>query len=306
MSLLKCSALCVVLALAAPYDAVAQSTPDVSARFVKPPKPGTKKRVTVQIAPRANPAVLPPPEAPPSDAPGSLPQDVAAVAPSKPGPRFAWFWEKIAPGGGEGIGPGRLEPALAALRDAPEAAQVAAPRMQVLQEIAARHGASLLRHSVGTDVSPALALAVIAVESGGKADAVTRVGAEGLMQLMPDTAEKLGVSDSFDADQNIRGGIAFLHALMQAYRGDPVLVLAGYNAGQTAVADAGGVPDFAETRDYVPKRADGRQGRVAQPPKARTCASARNHIRNTAPGFMMPTGSSAVLIARIASSLAGS
>lgn len=73
------------------------------------------------------------------------------------------------------------------------------------------------------------------------------------MQLMPDTAAKLGVADSFDPDENIKGGIAFLDALMRAYGGDPVLVLAGYNAGQTAVANAGGVPPFAETRDYVPK-----------------------------------------------------
>ncbi|MHA6325174.1 lytic transglycosylase domain-containing protein [Roseivivax sp. CAU 1753] len=251
MSLVKFSALCVALTLAAPLDAVAQSETGMSARFVKPPKPGTSKRITVQIAPRANPAVLPPPETGTADP--EMPQDVVAVTPAKPGGRYGWFWQKIAASTAEASGPGRLEPALAALKAAPEAARVSAPRMQVLQDIAASHGSSLLRHSVGTRVSPALALAVMAVESGGKVDAVSRVGAEGLMQLMPDTARKLGVADSFDPDQNIRGGIVFLDALMVAYRGDPVLVLAGYNAGQTAVAEAGGVPDFAETRDYVPK-----------------------------------------------------
>nr|WP_234990180.1 lytic transglycosylase domain-containing protein [Roseivivax lentus] len=232
----------------------AAANPDFSARFVKPPAPGTKKRVTVQIAPRANPAVMPPPErraeeaAPDSDSAGAAP----GAAPAPTG-RYGWFWQAVAASGDAGTGPGRLEPALSALKSGPGGARVDAPRVQTLQDIAARYGTALLRHSVGTEVSPALALAVMAVESGGRADAVSRVGAEGLMQLMPDTAEKLGVADSFDPDQNIKGGISFLDALMQAYGGDPVLVLAGYNAGQTAVAEAGGVPPFAETRDYVPK-----------------------------------------------------
>ena len=77
----------------------------------------------------------------------------------------------------------------------------------------------------------ALVLAVITVESAGKADAISGAGAEGLMQLMPDTAARFGVSDSFDADQNILGGVKYLDWLMGEFEHDPILVLAGYNAG---------------------------------------------------------------------------
>ena len=106
---------------------------------------------------------------------------------------------------------------------------------------------------MGTKVSPALALAVIAVESAGRSDAVSTAGAEGLMQLMPATAARFDVADSFDARQNIRGGIRYLDWLMGRFDGDPILALAGYNAGEGAVTRHGGVPPFAETRDYVPK-----------------------------------------------------
>jgi len=102
-------------------------------------------------------------------------------------------------------------------------------------------------------VSPALALAVIAVESGGRADAVSHAGAEGLMQLMPAAAERFGVTDRKNAKESIQGGVKYLDRLMQDFDGDPVMVLAGYNAGENAVRKHGGVPPFAETRDYVPK-----------------------------------------------------
>jgi soluble lytic murein transglycosylase-like protein len=130
---------------------------------------------------------------------------------------------------------------------------VAAPRLQVLQDIASERGIDILTASVGTDVSPALVLAVIAVESAGKTGAVSRVGAEGLMQLMPDTARRFGVEDAFDSAQNIRGGVSYLNWLMAEFDRDPILVLAGYNAGEGAVRSHAGVPPFAETRDYVPK-----------------------------------------------------
>ena len=110
-----------------------------------------------------------------------------------------------------------------------------------------------MRETVGTRVSPALVLAVMAVESGGRVDAVSRAGAQGLMQLMPATAARFGVSDAFDADQNVAGGVAFLDLLVGMFDGDPILVLAGYNAGENSIADNNGVPPYAETRDYVPK-----------------------------------------------------
>jgi soluble lytic murein transglycosylase-like protein len=94
---------------------------------------------------------------------------------------------------------------------------------------------------------------VIAVESAGQPDAVSGAGAQGLMQLMPDTAARFGVTDSLDAVQNIKGGVAYLDWLMGNFDGDPILVLAGYNAGEGSVRDNAGVPPFAETRAYVPK-----------------------------------------------------
>jgi soluble lytic murein transglycosylase-like protein len=102
-------------------------------------------------------------------------------------------------------------------------------------------------------VSPALVLAVIAVESSGRVDAVSHKGAQGLMQLIPATAERFGVEDAGEAAQNIRGGVAYLDWLMAEFGQDAVLALAGYNAGENAVKRNDGVPPFAETRAYVPK-----------------------------------------------------
>jgi soluble lytic murein transglycosylase-like protein len=73
------------------------------------------------------------------------------------------------------------------------------------------------------------------------------------MQLIPATAERFGVSDSTDPVQNIKGGVAYLDWLMKEFDNDPVMVLAAYNAGEGAVRNNGGVPPYAETRDYVPK-----------------------------------------------------
>ena len=237
---------------AAPVWSQDQSAPhpfaDFSAKRVKPPKPG-EKRITVQIAPRANPAV-PPPYAP---AASPAPQTVAVGAAALPASAsYAWFWTTVSPKL-EDTGPGRLQPALVALGNGPAGATVAAPRLQLLQEIAAGHGRTLLLETASTQVSPALALAVIAVESAGRADAVSGAGAQGLMQLMPDTATRFGVADSLDPAQNIKGGVAFLDFLMTKFDGDPILVLAGYNAGENSIGANDGVPPYAETRDYVPK-----------------------------------------------------
>ena len=102
-------------------------------------------------------------------------------------------------------------------------------------------------------VVAALALAVISVESAGRSDAVSHAGAAGLMQLIPATAERFGVVDRMDPSDNIRGGVAYLDWLMGQFGGDPLMVLAAYNAGENAVRGAGGVPAYAETRNYVPK-----------------------------------------------------
>ncbi|MBP1755773.1 MAG: hypothetical protein H6Q59_2171 [Firmicutes bacterium] len=90
-------------------------------------------------------------------------------------------------------------------------------------------------------------------ESGFKPDAVSRCGAQGVMQLMPATAKSLGVTDSFDAEQNIMGGAKYIAGLMKKYNGNTKFALAAYNAGSGNVKKYGGIPPFEETQNYVKK-----------------------------------------------------
>jgi soluble lytic murein transglycosylase-like protein len=99
-------------------------------------------------------------------------------------------------------------------------------------------------------VPPALVKAVIAAESRFDSAAVSRAGALGLMQLMPETARQLGVDDPFRPDENVRGGTRYLRAMLDRY-GDMSRALAAYNAGPTVVDQYRGVPPYPETRDYV-------------------------------------------------------
>jgi hypothetical protein len=92
---------------------------------------------------------------------------------------------------------------------------------------------------------------VMAVESGYNPRAVSPKMAAGLMQLMPETAARLGVRDRFDPGENVRGGAAYLRMLLNTFRGDLTLALAAYNAGETAVLTHGGIPPYAETANYV-------------------------------------------------------
>jgi hypothetical protein len=102
-------------------------------------------------------------------------------------------------------------------------------------------------------VSPDLVKAVIQVESEFDRQAVSSKGARGLMQLMPATARRLGVFDAFDPRQNIFGGVQYLRMLLDLFQGDVSLALAGYNAGENAVARYRGIPPFRETQGYVNK-----------------------------------------------------
>ncbi|MBV9306435.1 MAG: lytic transglycosylase domain-containing protein [Acidobacteriaceae bacterium] len=100
-------------------------------------------------------------------------------------------------------------------------------------------------------LSPALLRSVIKHESAFRPCAISVKGAQGLMQLMPSTAEQFGVIDPFDPKQNIRGGAAFLRQLLNRYGGDLKLALSAYNAGTGRVEASGGVPDLLETQSYV-------------------------------------------------------
>jgi hypothetical protein len=112
----------------------------------------------------------------------------------------------------------------------------------LVQEAAAREG-----------ISADLVRAVIRTESAFDHLAVSSAGARGLMQLMPDAARRFGVTNLFDPQDNIKGGVKYLRVLLKQFQGDVALTVAAYNAGEGAVARYGAVPPYRETRDYVRK-----------------------------------------------------
>jgi soluble lytic murein transglycosylase-like protein len=109
----------------------------------------------------------------------------------------------------------------------------------------------IARHSDAQNLDPKLVRALIQAESGYNVKAVSNKGAIGLMQLMPDTASELNVQNPYDPDQNIQGGTKYLRQMIDHFAGKVELAIAAYNAGPGAVEKHGGIPPFAETRDYV-------------------------------------------------------
>lgn len=102
-------------------------------------------------------------------------------------------------------------------------------------------------------VDEKLVLSIISVESNFENVATSNKGAQGLMQLIPDTAERFNVKNAYNASQNIKGGVAYLRWLLAYYKGDVALTIAAYNAGEGAVNKYKGIPPFAETKLYVKK-----------------------------------------------------
>lgn len=143
-----------------------------------------------------------------------------------------------------------------------------------LHEILAREGQT---HNLDVD----LLASVVKAESGGNPHALSHAGARGLMQLMPGTANDLGVQDSYKPDQNVRGGSTYLDALLVHYRDNMALALAAYNAGPEAVDKYHGIPPYHETRVYVARVIHEFNRRVvAREAQAKTSASQSNAMQN--------------------------
>ena len=132
-------------------------------------------------------------------------------------------------------------------------------------------------------IKPQFVLAIIAVESNFNVAALSAKNAQGLMQLIPQTAKRFGVRNPFDAHQNIRGGMAYLRWLSAYFEGDTALVAAAYNAGEGAVDRHRGVPPFDETREYV-RRVLARVGNAPQPFDARVTSPSPKLADMRSPG----------------------
>lgn len=227
-----------------PSVTFAQTDGDFTFKRVQPPSSSQKKRINIQVE-----------RTWPYRDPKTKPEETTEVGipPKAEGDKSAaWFWATISPELPAGD-PIRLDRALTALNaNSAEKAHIT-PSAETMNRIVADFGQDILLATAGKRVSPAFALAVIAVESAGRADAKSEKGALGLMQLIPATASRFGVSDPSDPKENIGGGVAYLDWLFGKFGGDPILSLAGYNAGENAVIQNNGVPPFAETRTYIPK-----------------------------------------------------
>jgi soluble lytic murein transglycosylase-like protein len=156
--------------------------------------------------------------------------------------------------------PARPQVALAKRTPAvrPAATPAAAPARSGSSSSPSREALGQLAHATAEqhEIDPALVRAIIEAESNWNPTAVSSKGALGLMQLIPATADRFGVQNAFDPEQNLSGGVRYLRMLLERYNGDLDRTLAAYNAGEGAVERAGGIPNYAETRAYVQKVTD--------------------------------------------------
>ena len=139
--------------------------------------------------------------------------------------------------------PPAMPPALAPLEE-PDPLQALTPQQQKVAD-------AIVRAAPRYGIEPRLALAVVAVESNFAPTARSVKDARGLMQLIPETAERFNVRDPFSVEENVRGGLTYLRWLLAYYRGQVALAAAAYNSGEKAVDRYRGIPPYPETREYV-------------------------------------------------------
>jgi soluble lytic murein transglycosylase-like protein len=138
--------------------------------------------------------------------------------------------------------------------------------------------------SAAYHLDPDLVNSVIHAESGFNSHAVSRKGAQGLMQLMPDTASRLGVANAFDPQSNVGGGSRYLRELLERYNFDLIKALAAYNAGPKRVEQYRGVPPYSETRAYVARIVrEYNRKKIAQEKQEKQAAAERVKTKTTKP-----------------------
>lgn len=247
----------------------------IIAQPAQPPSDPLRPPVTNAVSPAipavaVQPPALQPPANPirPARAPQSpstspkAPTDPLRAAREKQQAAVARQWESVrkqAEGVGAWLVPGREadlapppEPTGSANPETPASGAAHATSKAPCDPIGEESVASIIEGAAkAQSVHPKLLRAVIEQESRFHPCAVSPKGARGLMQLMPDTAAELGVNDPFDPKENIEAGARYLRQLLDKYKGDLPQALGAYNAGPSAVDQAGGVPNFRETRDYV-------------------------------------------------------
>jgi soluble lytic murein transglycosylase-like protein len=157
------------------------------------------------------------------------------------------------------------------------------PRLLLRVTVPAKIAEMVQRLAPKHRLDPGLVLAVIKVESDFQTRAVSTANAQGLMQLIPETAKRFGVKDSFDEEQNLIGGMKYLRWLLDRFDGNLELTLAAYNAGENAVDKYNGVPPYPETREYVK-----RLKALGAIPAARTGAREESRNQQQPRGLRIP------------------
>jgi soluble lytic murein transglycosylase-like protein len=224
-----------------PTTAPPRTVPPQTAQTPTVPTPS--RTVPPQTAPpQTQTALAPTPTTPPEKAPEKVTRTLSAAELMRASiEKQRAAVRKQAQAAGATLIPWSPSPALSADAPPAECDPIAADVVTPLIESAAK----------ANDLQAPIVRAVIEQESAYKPCAVSRKGAQGLMQIMPDTAGDLNMKDVFDPKENIAAGAKYLKQLLDKYKGDNKLALAAYNAGPAAVDAANGVPDIQETRDYV-------------------------------------------------------